>query len=82
MLAVGAEPAGLEQREAKPGLAGPLLTSQFPKLSLRPCPCGCRVWGPWMPGLGTRTQDLGVGLPGEVLTNGFETCLLRPRDQP
>lgn len=31
-------------------------------------------WGPWEP----EAADL----PAKVLTNGFETCLLRPRDQP
>lgn len=37
--------------------------------------------GPWMPGVGTWEPEA-ADLRARVLTNGFETCLPRPRDQP
>lgn len=37
--------------------------------------------GPWLPSLGTWEPEA-ADLCAKVLTNGFETCLLRPRDQP
>lgn len=87
MLAVGASHPGQEGGgclfdEATPDLAGPEGSSQVPLLTPGP--------GGGAQQQGSRTLDVSLGTqnlrlricPAKVLTNGFETCLLRPRDQP